>query len=161
MLGACVARSNFLTVVGKRTSFDVLLNFFKKQFCRPPTVICLTERAADNLINFQAVVKKRLSKFELLKYCRNFPPAVTDRLRKQQRAIQVLKRIIVLAQNELLCSRALRLQRSLRYSFARKVMIIFRHAGTHRVSVYCGSQAVKHYSYAILLSPIQTPATYN
>ena len=29
----------------------------------------LIARAADNLINFQVVVKKRLSKFELLKCC--------------------------------------------------------------------------------------------
>ena len=49
--------------------FNELLNFFKKQFCRPPTVICLIKRAEDNLINFQTVVKKRLSKFGLLKCC--------------------------------------------------------------------------------------------
>ena len=51
-------------------SFDELIMFLNKQFCRPPTVICLIKRAADNLINFQAVVKKKLSKFELLKCCR-------------------------------------------------------------------------------------------
>ena len=44
-----------------------LLKFFKH---RPPTAICLIERTADNLINFQAVVKKRLSKFELQRYNR-------------------------------------------------------------------------------------------
>ena len=61
---------DFSAAVGKRTSLNELLNFFKKQFWRPPTVICLIERAADNLINFHAVVKKRLSKFELLRCCR-------------------------------------------------------------------------------------------
>ena len=34
--------------------------------------MCLIERAADNLINSQAIVKKRLSEFELLKCCRIF-----------------------------------------------------------------------------------------
>ena len=46
------------------------------KFCkhRPPTAACLIERAADDLINFQAVVKKRgfTSFDELLKYCRLF-----------------------------------------------------------------------------------------
>ena len=38
------------------------------------TAICLIERAADNMINFQAIVKKRrfASFDELLKYCRQF-----------------------------------------------------------------------------------------
>ena len=42
---------------------------------RSPTDICLIERAADNLINFQAVVKKRgfTSFDELLMYCKQFP----------------------------------------------------------------------------------------
>ena len=31
--------------------------------------MCLIARAADNLIKFQVVVKKSLSKFDLLKYC--------------------------------------------------------------------------------------------
>ena len=56
------------------TSFDELIIFKKKQFCSPPTVICLIGRAADNLIQFQAVVKKRLSMFELLRCCRIFQP---------------------------------------------------------------------------------------
>ena len=78
---------DFSTAVGKKgiASFDERLNFFKKH--RLPTAnICLIERAADNLINFPTVVKKRLSKFELLKYCRvsHFSTAVTDRLHKQQ-----------------------------------------------------------------------------
>ena len=34
--------------------------------------MCLIARAADNLIDFQAVAKKKLSKFELLKCCRTF-----------------------------------------------------------------------------------------
>ena len=34
---------DFSTAIGKRTSFNGLLNFFKKQFCRPTTVICLIE----------------------------------------------------------------------------------------------------------------------
>ena len=67
---------DFSTVVREKKSFNKLLNVFKKQFWRPPTVICLIKRAADNLINFQAVVKKRLSKFELLKCCRIFPTAI-------------------------------------------------------------------------------------
>ena len=71
MLGAYATRSIFLTAIRKRASQASieLLNFFKKQFCRLPTVICLIKRAADNLINFQAVVKKRPSKFELVKCC--------------------------------------------------------------------------------------------
>ena len=84
-------RINCSMAVEKRTSFNELLNF-SKQFCRPPTVICLIKRAADNLIIFQAVVKKRLSQFELLKCCRIFPTAVTDRLRKQQGAYSTLSR---------------------------------------------------------------------
>ena len=53
-------------------SFSELLNIFKKH--RPPTAICLIERAADNLFNFQAVIKKRgfASFDELLKYCGQF-----------------------------------------------------------------------------------------
>ena len=47
--------TEFSTAVGKRTSFNELLSFFKKRFCRPPTVICLIEQTTDNLINFQAV----------------------------------------------------------------------------------------------------------
>ena len=71
MLGAYVTRSIFQQRSEKRTSQASieLLNFFKH---RPPTAICLIERTADNLINFQALVKKRLSKFELLKCCRIF-----------------------------------------------------------------------------------------
>ena len=56
-------------------SFNELLNFFKKHRPPTPTTMCLIKRVADNLINFQAVVKKRgFSSFiELLKYyCRQF-----------------------------------------------------------------------------------------
>ena len=89
MLGAYVTRTTFSTTVRERTSFNELLNFFKKQFRRPPTVICLIKRAADNLINFQAVVKKRLgSEFELLKCCRIFKQR-SDRLRTLQGAAQI------------------------------------------------------------------------
>ena len=50
----------FLTAVRERTSVNELLNFFQKQFCSPPTVIGLIKQAADNLINVEAVIKKRL-----------------------------------------------------------------------------------------------------
>ena len=43
-----------------------LLKFFKH---RLSTATCLIERAGDNLIIFQVVVKKELSKFELIKCC--------------------------------------------------------------------------------------------
>ena len=46
-----------------------MLKFLKLEL---PTAICLIERTADDLINFQAVVKKRLSKFGLLKCCEIF-----------------------------------------------------------------------------------------
>ena len=84
---------NSSTTVRERTSFNELLNFFKKQFCRPPMVICLIERAADNLVNFQAVVKKRLSKFELFKCCRIFQQRSETDFVSNQRVIQVLQRI--------------------------------------------------------------------
>ena len=71
-----------------------------------PTGICLIERAADNLINFQAVVKKRLSKFELLKCCRIFQQRSRTDFVSNKRA-QVLQRNFFSVQNELLCSRAL------------------------------------------------------
>ena len=64
---------DFSTAVRERASqaSTELLKIFKH---RPPTVACLIERAADNLINFQAVVKLRgfISFEELLKYCRQF-----------------------------------------------------------------------------------------
>ena len=38
------------------TSFNKLLNVFKKQFCGPPTmVMSLIVQAADNLIDFQVL----------------------------------------------------------------------------------------------------------
>ena len=56
--------------------------------------MCLIARAADNLINFQAIVKKRLSKFELLKcYFRVFHQRSHADFVSNQRAIQVLQRI--------------------------------------------------------------------
>ena len=64
---------DFSTPVRERASQASieLLKFFKH---RPPTAVCLIERAADNLFNFQAVVKKRgfTSFDELLKHCRQF-----------------------------------------------------------------------------------------
>ena len=60
---------DFSTAVRERASQSSieLLIFFKY---RLPTAACLVERAADNLINFQAVVKKSgfTSLDELLKY---------------------------------------------------------------------------------------------
>ena len=49
---------DFSAAIRERTSQASieLLEFFKH---RPPTAICLIERAADNLIHFQAVVKTR------------------------------------------------------------------------------------------------------
>ena len=46
-------------------NFDELIMFLKKH----RSSMCLIARVADNLINFQAVVKKGLSEFELLKCC--------------------------------------------------------------------------------------------
>ena len=69
--------------------------------------MCLIARAADNLINFQAVVKKKLSKFELLKCCRTFQQRSYTHFVSNQRAIQN-------------CCSELRLDRSLQYSFERK-----------------------------------------
>ena len=94
-------------MVREETSFNELLIFFSKQFCRQPTVICLIKRAPGNLINFQVVVKKRLSMFELLKCCcRIFQQRLLTDFVSDQRA-QVLQRIFFPLQNELLCSRAL------------------------------------------------------
>ena len=132
-------------------SFDEIILFFKKH--RSPTAMCLIARAANNLGNFQAVVKKRLSKFELFKcFCKIFQQ------RSQTNSV---------SNRELFkCCSELRLQRSLQYSFARKGMPFFL---TTRLGhwysqslqpVYCGSQAVEH-SYTILLSPIQTLAANN
>ena len=60
---------DFSTAVRERASQASikLLKFFKH---RPPTAICLIERAADNLIDFQVVVKKKgfVSFDERLKY---------------------------------------------------------------------------------------------
>ena len=132
-----------------------LLSFCKKH--RPSTAICLIERAADNLINFQAFVRKKLSKFELLKVFKkqrspaaiclierpadsliNFQAvvkklqkAITEKLRKQQRAIQVLQRIFVSVQNGLLYYRALRTlceKRRVNFSYD-----TFQTFDTHRV----------------------------
>ena len=73
-------------------SFDELINFRKKH--RSPTGMCLIARAADNLINFQAVVKKRLTKFELLECrCRIFQQRSQTDFVSNQRSIQVLQRI--------------------------------------------------------------------
>ena len=55
--------------------------------------MCLIARAADNLINFQAVVKKKLSKFELLKCCRTFQQRSHTHFVSNQRAIQLLQGI--------------------------------------------------------------------
>ena len=142
------------------------LIFFKKQFCRPPTVICLIERAADNLINFQVVVKKRLSKFELLKCCRIFQQRsptdiVSDRelfkcctefLSEYKTNYSTLELCV--------CSRAYStLSRDKECQiFVRPVSDIWYLQSLQ--SVYCGSQAVEH-SYEILLSPIQTLAANN
>ena len=96
-LGAYVTRSTF-----QRTT-----QFFKKQICGSPTVICLIKRAAGNLINFQAVAKKRLNKFKLLKgCCRTFQQRSPTDFVSNQRA-QVLQRTFFLVQNKLLCSKAL------------------------------------------------------
>ena len=105
MLGVYVTRSVFSTAVGERTSFNELLNFFEKN--RSRTAMCLIVRAADNPINSQAVVKKRLSKFELLKCCcRIFQQRLQTDFVSNQRAIQVLQRIASAA--------------NLQYTFARK-----------------------------------------
>ena len=77
--------------------------------------MCLIARAADNLINFEEVVKKRLSKFKLLKYC--------CRIFRQRSQTDFV------SNGELFkCCSELRLQRSLQYSFARIAMPIFRKA---------------------------------
>ena len=85
---------NFPTAVrekASRASIE-LLNFFK-QFFRPPTVICLIERTEGILINFQAVVEKRVSEFELLKCCcRIFQQRSQTDFVSNQRA-QVLQRV--------------------------------------------------------------------
>ena len=60
--------------------------------------MCLIARAADNLINFQAVVKKKLSTFELLKYCRIFQQQSQTDSVSNQRAVQVLQRIVSAAE---------------------------------------------------------------
>ena len=74
MLEAYATRSIFCNSGQKKgfASFNELHIFFKKH--GSTTAICLIERAANNLINFQAVVKKRgfASFNELLKYCRHF-----------------------------------------------------------------------------------------
>ena len=68
MLGAYVTRSIFQERSEKTTSRASieLLKIFKKQFFRPPTVICLVERTEDNLIHLQAAVKKRLRNFQAI-----------------------------------------------------------------------------------------------
>ena len=53
--------------------------------------MCLIARAADNLINFQAVVKNELSKFELLKCCRIFQQR-PDKLRTLKGAAQISRK---------------------------------------------------------------------
>ena len=75
--------------------------------------MCLIARAADNLINFQAVAKKRLSEFELLKCC--------------CKSFQQRSQTDFVSNRELFkCCSELRLQRSLQYSFASKAMSMFR-----------------------------------
>ena len=56
--------TEFSPAVRERARFNELLIFSQKH--RSPTAISLIARGADNLINFQAVDKKRLSKLELL-----------------------------------------------------------------------------------------------
>ena len=136
MLGVYVTRSVFSTAVGERTSFNELLNFFEKN--RSRTAMCLIVRAADNPINSQAVVKKRLSKFELLKCCcRIFQQRLQTDFVSNQRAIQVLQRIASAA--------------NLQYTFARKkgCQFFVRHVSDiwcsrSLQSVCCGSQAVEY-----------------
>ena len=67
-------------------SFDELIIFLKKHRS-------FIARAAGNLINFQAVVKKRLSEFELLKCCRIFQQRSQTDFVSNQRAVQVLQKI--------------------------------------------------------------------
>ena len=57
---------DFPTAVRERASqaSTELLKFFKH---RPLTAACLIERTVDNLINFQAVVKKRLRDYRLFR----------------------------------------------------------------------------------------------
>ena len=64
---------DFSTTARERAS-QALIELLKVFKHRPPTAACLIERVADNLINFQAVVKKRgfTSFDELIKYCRQF-----------------------------------------------------------------------------------------
>ena len=64
--------------------------FFKKKFCNLRSSICLIKRDADNLINFEAVVKNRLSKFKLLKCCKIFQQRSQMNLVSNQRG-QVLQ----------------------------------------------------------------------
>ena len=70
MLGEYVTRSFFHQRSEKGQASMNYSFIFKKH--RSPTAMCLIEQAADNLIDFQAVAKKRLSKFELLNCCRVF-----------------------------------------------------------------------------------------
>ena len=104
MLGVYVTRS-ILQRSEERKSFNELLKTIQEAVFQP-TAICVIKRAADNLINFQAVVKKRLSKLELPKCCRAFQQQSQAYFVSNQRP-QVLKRIFFSVQNELLCSRAL------------------------------------------------------
>ena len=88
MLETYVTRSIYSGRKKSIASFDELIISFKKQFCNLPTVICLIGRAANNLFQFQAVVKKRLSKFELLRCCKSFQH-LSDRLCPLQGAAQI------------------------------------------------------------------------
>ena len=92
MLGKYVTRSIFSPAVRSRTTqASVKYSIFSRSNFEP-TVICSIERATDNLINFQAVAKKRLSKFKLLKYCRISQQRSQTDFVSNQRA-QVLQRI--------------------------------------------------------------------
>ena len=83
----------------------------------------------------------------------NFPTVVSDRLRKQQRAIiQVLQQIASAAELTVL------FREKKDANFLRTTRL--RHLVLTESTVYCGSRAVE-YSYAILLSPIQTLAANN
>ena len=96
----------------------------------------LIARAAGNLIIFYAVVKKKFSKFELLKCCRIFQQRSQTDFVSNQRAVQVLQRIASTAELTVLFHE----KKEFNFSYDTSQTL-----GTHGVyNQYCGSQAIEH-----------------